>query len=266
MICDLLDDTNENEWTVRECHLRHRDNSKVAMESSGWSGRAFGGSLGRGCWVAWRRFQLRLCARPESWHNCRHAYNYIASLLAWSVAIIYKFTSIQMSEHCVQIGGQPFLPSGSEITSDCLNCAWSPIKKSNCPAASLKIQFPKTSGSIVMCGFTSHFHTNSLYMSTRKKCMFGTICEISEYAAVGFGFWPGYVGTVWWWWGYKRSLRSTSTWPNPWTQQCHRTNQTFWKLRGKINRVLPSSTNFQQTRILAWLRTKIDIFLCLADL
>ena len=68
------------------------------------------------------------------------------------------------------------------------------------------------------------------------------------------------------WWGYKRSLRSTSTWPNPWTQQCHRTNQTFWKLRGKINRVLPSSTNFQQTQILAWLSIKIYIFFCLANL
>ena len=50
-------------------------------------------------------------------------------------------------------------------------------------------------------------------------------------------------------WGYKRSLRSTSTWQNPWTQQCHRTNQTFWKLRGKINKVLPCLTNFQQTQI-----------------
>ena len=112
-----------------------------------------------------------------------------------------------------------------------------------------------------MVSQASPFHTYNLYLSAAS--MNGRLAQFARYLSMRQleCFDPGMQ-----WWGYKRSLRSTSTWPNPWTQQCHRTNQTFWKLRGKINRVLPSSTNFQQTQILAWLSIKIDIFVCLANL
>jgi len=86
VICDLTDDINEDEWTVRACflvvlNLLQTDHVKVGMGSSGWSGRAFGGRLGGRCWVAWGRFQLSLCTRPESWQNCRNALVCFSSLL-----------------------------------------------------------------------------------------------------------------------------------------------------------------------------------------
>ena len=86
VIYDLTDDINEDEWTVRECclvvlNLLQTDNVRVGTGSSGWSGRAFGGRLGGRCWVAWGRFQLSLCTRPESWQNCRNALVCFSSLL-----------------------------------------------------------------------------------------------------------------------------------------------------------------------------------------
>ena len=145
-----------------------------------------------------------------------------------------------MSEHSVQIGRQSVVPSGS----DCLNCALFPISKIQL-ASCLYFQ-KKTSGSTVTSGFTSRpfSHIQPLLVNPIKNHVWHNLRDIWE---CGFGFWPGYAHTsylshasyeVWvcgcggGWWGYKRSLRSTSTWPNPWTQQCHRTNQTFWKLRG----------------------------------
>ena len=124
VIYDLTDDINEDEWTVRACflvvlNLLQTDNVRVDMGSSGWSGRAFGGRLGGRCWVAWGRFQLRLCTRPESWQNCRNALSrHFFSVSRFTNPLLYKCLDMAL-----KLGGSPLYQQGQR--SDCLNCALS---------------------------------------------------------------------------------------------------------------------------------------------
>ena len=80
-------------------------------------------------------------------------------------AIIYQSTSIQMSEHSVQIGRHQF-EKWHQIVSIVLHF---PSIKSNWPAASLSLKrkLQKTSDSIVKCGFTSKPLSHSLYLLIR---------------------------------------------------------------------------------------------------
>jgi len=147
VICDLTDDIDEDEWTAREScllvlNLVQTDTIRVGMGSSGWSGRAFGGRLGGGCWVAWGRFQLRLCTRPESWQNCTHAYVGFSSLLL-DLQIHFYTICLHMA---LRLGGRILCRQGQgshQIVWIVHSSTWFSIHQIQLSRFERKIMFPK---------------------------------------------------------------------------------------------------------------------------